>query len=37
MTRTFPKNTIKQYFLVEKPGLDVTILAGHIEVVPDEE
>jgi hypothetical protein len=33
----FLQDPIKRYFLVEKPGLDVATLAGHIEVVPDEE
>jgi hypothetical protein len=33
----FLQDPIKRYFLVEKPGLDVATLAGHIEDAPDEE
>jgi hypothetical protein len=26
-----------RYFLVEKPGLDIAILSGHVKDVPNEE
>jgi hypothetical protein len=32
----FP-GTLDRYFVVEKPGLDITVLGGVAEVVPEEE
>jgi hypothetical protein len=32
----FP-GALDRYFVVEKPGLDITVLGGTAEVVPDEE
>jgi len=31
----FPGQTLEQYFIVEKPGLDMTVLGGVAEVAPD--